>query len=148
MESKALSIQEDQNKNLSFILHYRRMMEEIFKDEKVNPEFKKYIPLSYSLMNEKQSIYGGATGWMSYDFLLIETLWVDEAFRGKGLGGELLQKMEDEAKKNRCYRILTSTNSSSGSLDFWRKNGFELVYTTEKSPSGFFIYYLQKILAF
>ena len=140
---KSIRIEEDQNKFLSPVLHYKRMMEELFDSDNKDQSLKRQIPLSFSIISEGQNIQGGISGWIGFDFAVLEVLWVDKNYRKKGLGKVLLSKLEDEAKKHQCTRILTSTNSYSDSLDFRLKNGFELLCTAEGKIQ---IHYLQKNL--
>lgn len=143
---KNMRVEEDQNKVLAPILHYKRMLEEIFDSADKDSKFKRQIPLSFSVLSDTQSIHGGITGWISFDFVVLEVLWIEKNFRKKGLGRVLLEKLEDAAIKNQCSRIFTSTNSYSDSLGFWLKNGFELLHTVESSESKISVFYLQKIL--
>ncbi len=140
---KNMRVEEDQNKVLAPVLHYKRMLEEIFDSKNLNLDLKRQIPLSFSVLSDNQSIHGGITGWISFDFAVLEVLWIEKGYRKKGLGKVLLDKLEDAAIKHQCSRILTSTNSCSDSLGFWLKNGFELLHTVEGDIS---IYYLQKTL--
>ena len=47
-------------------------------------------------------IVGGVDGWDNPD---IDALWVDEPYRGKGIGSALLRAFEREAKENGAYRL-------------------------------------------
>ena len=141
-----LLLREDQNKNLSYFIHYKKMLEEIFSASHVDEKFKRIIPLSFSATKSDHTIHGGVTGWIGYDFAILEAIWVEKSYQKKGVGKMLLDKLEKEARDHNCYRILTSTNNVSDSLGFWIKNGFVLLHTVETKETGFTIYYFQKIL--
>lgn len=143
---KELTLIEDHNKNISYIIHYKKMMEEIFSNSNVEEGFIRNIPLSFSLTKSDNTIYGGITGWIGYDFTILEAIWVEKSYQKNGLGKMLLDKLEKEARDNNCRRILTSTNNVSNSLGFWIKNGFEVLHKVETKETGFTIYYLQKTL--
>ncbi len=145
--SEELIVVEDQNKNLSSIVHYKKMMEEIFSNSHVDEKFKRNILISFSATKADNTVYGGITGWVGYDFALLEAIWVERSYQKMGLGKMLLNKLEKIARDNNCYRILTSTNNVSDSLGFWIKNGFELMHKVETKETGFTIYYFQKILS-
>ena len=121
------------------------MKDEVALKNKVPGELDRYIPLSFSAINDEQVTFGGVSGWISYNFAILETIWVFHEKQGQGLGRELLEKFEKEAIAHKCRRILTSTNSFSQSLDFWQKNGFELLHTVH-SGDDVMIYYLEKKL--
>lgn len=59
-----------------------------------------------------------------YGFL--EDVFVEEEFRSKGVGGELVKAVIDEAKVRGCYKLVgTSRNSRSEVHEFYKKLGFE-----------------------
>lgn len=53
----------------------------------------------------------------------IRTLFVNKKFREKGLGRELLQRVEEKAKRKNIFKI--SVYSSDSALNFYEKNGFK-----------------------
>ncbi len=57
---------------------------------------------------------------------LIEDVFVDESFRGKGYATELLKELIEEAKKLGCYKLIaTSRRSRQYVHKLYRKLGFE-----------------------
>lgn len=57
---------------------------------------------------------------------LLEDLFVDEAYRKQGIGGQLVQAVIAEAKKLGCYKLVgTSRNSRAEVHEFYKKLGFE-----------------------
>lgn len=143
---QSLNIVEDKNKTLSFLLHYKKTMENIFVDSSADEKLKRVIPLCFSIMNPENTLIGGVTGWVAYDFTILESIWVDKDSQGSGMGKKLLDKFEQQAREHDSHRILTSTNNISQSLSFWTHNGFELTHSVESKDSAFIIYYLQKDL--
>ncbi|MFH1188778.1 MAG: GNAT family N-acetyltransferase [bacterium] len=58
-------------------------------------------------------------------FGFIEDVFVDEQYRGQGLGTKLIREMLREAKRKLCYKvILTSRNTKPGVHAFYNKFGF------------------------
>jgi GNAT superfamily N-acetyltransferase len=45
-------------------------------------------------------------------FGFLEDVFVDESFRGKGIGTAILNKVMKEAKKQRCYKIVATSRYS------------------------------------
>ncbi|MFH1187756.1 MAG: GNAT family N-acetyltransferase [bacterium] len=53
---------------------------------------------------------------------------VDENLRGKGVGTKLLNKIIEEAKKNKCYKIVATSRSSRSKVHkFYEYLGFKNV---------------------
>ena len=42
-------------------------------------------------------------------FCLMEDVFVDEKLRGQGIGTTLVKKIIAEAKKNKCYKLITTS---------------------------------------
>ncbi|MBI4426884.1 MAG: GNAT family N-acetyltransferase [Candidatus Magasanikbacteria bacterium] len=60
----------------------------------------------------------------SYGFL--EDVFVEDVYRGQGIGGELVGAVIEEAKKLGCYKLIgTSRHSRSEVHEFYKKLGFE-----------------------
>ncbi|WP_218021258.1 GNAT family N-acetyltransferase [Nocardia crassostreae] len=60
-------------------------------------------PVQVYLVREGRMI-GGLTGRTWADWLVIDMFWVDEEYRGTGLGGRLLTAAEDIARERGCTR--------------------------------------------
>ena len=59
-------------------------------------------------------------------FGLLEDVYVDESFRGKGVGTELVKKVIKEAKKLGCYKLIgTSRHSRLKVHGLYLKLGFK-----------------------
>ena len=57
----------------------------------------------------------------------ISDLLIDGEIRGKGIGSELLKRIEEEARKKNCCRLMLNNDKETESYkrDFYKKNGFE-----------------------
>lgn len=56
----------------------------------------------------------------------LEDVFVEEEFRGKGIGGQLVKAVIEEAKARGCYKLVgTSRHSRPEVHDFYKKLGFE-----------------------
>ncbi|MBT2641478.1 GNAT family N-acetyltransferase [Bacillus sp. ISL-41] len=106
----------------------------------------KYI--SFILKDEGGEILGGITGTIFWYNLHIDYLWVDESIRGNGYGVELLNRIEEIARENRCKLIQLDTFSFQAPK-FYQKNGYETVGVIEEYPNkGNQQYYLKKKLTY
>lgn len=60
-------------------------------------------------------------------FGLMEDVFVDESFRGSGLGTALVEKVIQEAKNCGCYKLIaTSRDSRPRVHELYKRLGFEL----------------------
>ncbi|HLC70917.1 MAG TPA: GNAT family N-acetyltransferase [Candidatus Nanoarchaeia archaeon] len=59
-------------------------------------------------------------------YALIEDLFVEEKFRGKGMGSKLIKTAIAQAKKEGCYKVLaTSRHTRPQVHEFYKKLGFQ-----------------------
>lgn len=59
-------------------------------------------------------------------FGLMEDIFVDESFRGKGCGEKITKAIIEEAKKNKCYKLIcTSRFSNEKAHKLYEKLGFK-----------------------
>lgn len=102
--------------------------------------------LDKKITDDNGKIIAGCVGRMyCWNVAYIDTLWVDEIFRGKGLGSKLLDKVERIAKQKGCYLIHLDTFSFQAK-EFYEKQGYEVFGVLEDCPKGHCRYYLKKCL--
>jgi len=59
-------------------------------------------------------------------YALLEDVYVDENFRGKGIGTELVKKAIEVAKKLNCYKIIATSRFEREKVHEWyQKFGFK-----------------------
>ena len=86
---------------------------------------KKGIGIKLVLKDPNGEPVGGLHAWTTIHNLLIEFVWVDEEYRGAGLGTQLLTSAEAIAKKkNACIAALVCPMSFH-SPGFFKKQGFQ-----------------------
>lgn len=87
-----------------------------------------------SLINQKRVFIaeqdGELRGWLRYNLFWDNTpfmnlLFVLEAYRGKGIGKELVALWESEMKSLKYKKLMTSTMSSENAQHFYRKLGYK-----------------------
>lgn len=58
---------------------------------------------------EGERLIGGAWGRTEFQRLYVQYLWVDAEFRGQGLGGDCLRRLEAQALQRGCVDALVET---------------------------------------
>ncbi|MFK7859756.1 MAG: GNAT family N-acetyltransferase [Granulosicoccus sp.] len=99
--------------------------------------------------HSKDRIAGGLIASTSYGWLLVKILWVDEIFRGSGIGQSLMQRAESSALKLGCHSAWLDT-SSSVAHGFYLKSGYEvfgqLHNQGNQNPPGHQRWFMKKTL--
>lgn len=105
-----------------------------------------FIRLSYGVRGEDGRVVAGINAVLyCWGVLYIDAVWVDEASRHQGLGTELLDRMEVEAKKIGCTLTHLDTFDFQAQA-FYERNGYELFGTLDDCPAGHQRLFLKKRL--
>lgn len=90
----------------------------------------------YILRNHDES----NIGWMRYGYFWDNTpfmnmIWVDEQYRDKGTGKQVVLFWEEQMKQKGFNLIMTSTQADEGAQHFYRKLGYQdagcLIFDTQ-----------------
>lgn len=84
-----------------------------------------FADLGVYFRDEAGVMLGGLIAKRKANWLCIEYLWVSEASRGSGLGGELMRAAEKQAREEGCRHVLVDTFSFQA-LPFYQKQGYQL----------------------
>jgi GNAT superfamily N-acetyltransferase len=87
------------------------------------------------LRDQEGNIIGGILTSTLYWAQYLEVLWVDERYRGRGYGRDLIEAAEKLAKKNGCVASQTYTFSWQGG-DFYQAVGYKLIATYDGYVNG------------
>ncbi|WP_054940612.1 GNAT family N-acetyltransferase [Paenibacillus ihuae] len=122
-----------------------RLLEE--HSQRANNSIPPYEREELSLAAYEKGIFiGGITGDIVWNILTVHLLAVDPAYRGKGLGGELLQELEARARLRGC-KVSELTTMSWQAPHFYQKQGYEIYGEIKDCPlPGQTKYYLKKNL--
>lgn len=101
--------------------------------------------ISFVAHNGSGEIIAGITGWVWASVCEITYLWVDDAYRSKGVGKALLNMAENEAIQHNAHSILLRSYDFQAP-DFYKKQGYGIVFVLENFPFGFDYYCLSKRL--
>ncbi len=91
-----------------------------------------------------QHIIGGLLGDISWGWLHVDILWVDEAYRQDGIGTLLMDRAETEARTMGVQQAYLETTDFQA-LSFYEKRGYKVFAQLENQPPGYVCYYMKKI---
>lgn len=103
------------------------------------------IPVGCFARDEAGRIVAGAHGKLLWGWLYTDRLWVDEQYRDKGVGSEVLARLERTALAEGIQRFHVGTTSFQA-LDFYIKQGYEVYAQLEDHPPGYTDYSLKKVI--
>jgi len=92
-----------------------------------------------------KTIVGGLTGWTWMGWCYVELLWIEERYRGKGYGAQLMRKAEAEVRKRGVRNMFLDTYSFQAP-GFYKKLGFRQYGKLRDFPKGHNRYLLKKAL--
>ena len=106
---------------------------------------KGFVPLAFTLFDERNEFCGGLTGHIAYEWLFVDILWVADQARSRGQGRELMLAAEEEARKRGCRHAWVDTFSFQA-LSFYEKLGYVIFGKLDDFPTGHSRYFLRKDL--
>ena len=102
-------------------------------------------PLNLYIEDEQGELMAGLVAETFGNWLEIEYLFVKESLRGQGIGSQLLQRAESEAKKRNCRYVFVNTYQFQAPA-FYQKYGYQEVFTLKDYPCTGQRHYYQKEL--
>ena len=91
--------------------------------------------LSCFLRDETGTLIAGIDGFSWGGYAKIVNLWVDESWRGQGIGAALLDAAEREARARGCALLRVDSHSFQAP-DFYRRRGFVEFAEIAGTPAG------------
>ena len=110
-----------------------------------NREAAESEPLNIYVEDEHGQLLAGLVAETFGNWLEIEYLFVKEDLRGQGIGSQLLQQAESEAKKRNCRFAFVNTYQFQAPA-FYQKHGYQEVFTLKDYPCTGQRHYYQKEL--
>ena len=102
-------------------------------------------PLNLYVEDDSGELVAGLVAETFGNWLEIEYLFVKEDLRGQGIGSQLLQQAECEAKKRNCRFAFVNTYQFQAPA-FYQKHGYQEVFTMKDYPYTGQRHYYQKEL--
>ena len=107
------------------------------------PGFK---PLAAFLRDDRGALIGGAYGYVNWNWLFINLVWISESVRGGGHGRRLILALEPAARERGCTHAHLDTFSVQA-RPFYEKLGYEVFSTLDDYPQGHQRFFMKKVLA-
>lgn len=105
-----------------------------------------FVNFDKKIKNEKGEIIAGIISRMyCWNCIYVDTLWVSEKYRGKGIGEKLLKEVEKEASINKVYLIHLDTFDFQAK-DFYERYGYEVFGVLNDCPENHTRYFMKKFL--
>ena len=102
-------------------------------------------PLNLYVEDDSGELMAGLVAETFGNWLEIEYLFVKDDLRGQGIGSQLLQQAESEAKKRNCRFVFVNTYQYQAPA-FYQKQGYKEVFTLKDYPYTGQRHYYQKDL--
>jgi len=103
-----------------------------------------------SVNNADGDVVGGLVASISYSWLLVKIVWVEESQRHLGVGHALMEAAERNAKALGCHSVWLDT-SSPKSKQFYSKLGYEvfgeLGNAEGQCPAAHHRWFMKKVLS-
>lgn len=119
----------------NLIRSYNRSKREVAESE----------PLNLYVEDDSGELLAGLVAETFGNWLEIEYLFVKEDLRGQGIGSQLLQQAESEAKRRNCRYVFVNTYQFQAPA-FYQKQGYKEVFTLKDYPYTGQRHYYQKDL--
>ena len=114
-----------------------------FNKEKIGED--SHTSLNIVEYDTSGKIIGGILAGTYWGWMYVDTLWVHESHRRRGIGSRLLHEAEKEAIGRGCHHVHLDTMSWQAP-EFYKKHGYEVIGILPDIPNGNQKYLLMKAL--
>ncbi len=101
--------------------------------------------IAITIRNDAGEIVGGVTGEAWADWLFVQLLWLDEAYRGHDYASRAMDALEDEARAFGAKHAYLDTFSFQA-RPFYEKRGYHVFGALDNYPDNHSRYWLTKAL--
>ena len=112
------------------------------EDEVPSSNEKKY---NNFIVYDNEILIGGAIGYIEYEWYFLDKLYINEKYRGKGIGKMLIYNIEKFSKENFLVGIRMGTWDFQAK-SFYEKLGYEVFGKIKDCPPDTIHYDLKKVI--
>lgn len=109
---------------------------------KENPENGRVLEFGIQLKDRSEVIKAGCNGFIMWDTLLIDQLWVHKDLRKKGIGKDLVIKAHQLGKEQGCNVATLVTMNFQNAINFYLKLGYSIDFKREGQTNDKAMIYL------
>ncbi|WP_154750160.1 N-acetyltransferase [Planomicrobium sp. YIM 101495] len=102
-------------------------------------------PINIIVSDNNKNWIGGLNADVYWGWMEINDFWFHESYRGKGIGGQLLDKAEKVAREKGAKKALLTTFEFQA-RSFYENKGYQVVGEVKDYPPGSSYYTMVKIL--
>lgn len=92
------------------------------------------------------TIVAGCNGALIYGSIYTDQLWVARAFRGQGLGKQLMEKVHELGRLKQCAHATVCTMSFQNAKAFYKKLGYSVDFARPRYRNNSQCFFLSKTL--
>jgi GNAT superfamily N-acetyltransferase len=133
--------------------HFRAQIHEAIKafNDEISPAHKAtrsggVDALDIAVYDRDGRLLGGLIADTYWGWLDIEDFWLHEDYRLQGIGSQILQTAEKEARRRGCRRAKLETFSFQA-RDFYEKQGYQVAGQLDDYPPGHSFFWMVKELS-
>lgn len=143
-----ITIKNDNDVKMKNIIHTKLRKNNIEKCEWLKDNLSFDINVSNTknsnfLAFDNNKLIGGAIGFVEYNWYFLDLFYIDEEYRGRDIGTNLIKQIEEFAKKENLTGVRMETWDFQA-RGFYERNGYEVFAEIKDCPPGTTNYYLKK----
>lgn len=104
-----------------------------------------FQPIGVFMRDENGALFGGVWGYVNWNWLSINLVWLSDDLRGGGYGRQMIISLEDAARERGCQYAHLDTFSYQA-RPFYEGLGYEVFATLDDYPPGHQRFFLKKKL--
>lgn len=95
--------------------------------------------------DQNGQILGGLLGLVNMHCLVIQIVWIEDNYRGQGIGEDLVKQCEERGKQLGAIQCIVETTDFQA-RPFYEKLGYAVIASVADVPKGASLHILHKLL--
>lgn len=109
-------------------------------------QYKEAYPFAFFIKNENKEIIGGANGFVIFEAIYTEQLWIKKEYRSHGYGTKIMDKIHEHGKNESCKIATLQTMTFLNTQNFYEKLGYKADYIRKGYVDGSSCIFMKKDL--